>query len=89
MHLLTIRALALIIALLPVVVQTRTPAPATQAGPVAQPPALTFKQLTEDTTMKTPSGATFTVASGWHVAQAPTLIVIQEPAGDAGIGERG
>jgi CubicO group peptidase (beta-lactamase class C family) len=50
-----------------------------QAGPVPQAPALTFKQLTEDTKLKTPSGATFTVSSGWHLAETPTLIVIQEP----------
>ena len=53
--------------------------PQTQAGPVPQPPALTFRQLTADTKLKTPSGATFTVTSGWHVAEAPNLIVIQEP----------
>jgi CubicO group peptidase (beta-lactamase class C family) len=72
MHLLTIRWLALISALLPVAVHTQSPTT----------PAVTFKQLTEDTTLKTPSGATFTVASGWHVAQTPTLIVIQEPDKD-------
>ena len=49
------------------------------AGPVSQAPALTFKQLSEDTRIKTPSGATFTVASGWHIAETPNLIVIQEP----------
>ena len=53
--------------------------PQTQAGPVPQPPALTFKQLTADTKLKTPSGATFTATSGWYVAEAPNLIVIQEP----------
>ena len=53
--------------------------PQTQAGPVPQPPALTFKQLTADTKLKMPSGATFTVSSGWYVAEAPNLIVIQEP----------
>jgi CubicO group peptidase (beta-lactamase class C family) len=50
-----------------------------QPGPVPQGPALTFKQLTADTAVKTPSGATFTVSSGWHVAETPNLIVIQEP----------
>jgi hypothetical protein len=72
MHLLTIRWLALISALLPVAVHTQSPTT----------PAVTFRQLTEDTTLRTPSGATFTVASGWHVAQTPTLIVIQEPDKD-------
>ena len=49
------------------------------AGPVQQPPALTFRQLGEDTKLTLPSGATFTVARGWHVAEAPNIIVIQEP----------
>ena len=56
--------------------------PQTQAGPVPQPPALTFKPLTEDTKLKMPSGATFTVSSGWYVAETPNLIVIQEPEKD-------
>jgi CubicO group peptidase (beta-lactamase class C family) len=63
-------------ALMPAVAAAQTQPP---AGPVPQPPALIFKQLTEDTKLKTPSGATFTVAKGWHVAEAPDLIVIQEP----------
>jgi CubicO group peptidase (beta-lactamase class C family) len=79
MHLAIIRALALALALLPTVVQGQTPPPPTPEGPVLQAPGLTFQQLTEDTTLKTPSGATFTVASGWHVAHSPTVIVIQEP----------
>jgi CubicO group peptidase (beta-lactamase class C family) len=74
MNPLTIRALCFAIALLPVAVQAQTQAPAPP-----QPAALTFKQLTEDTKIKTASGATFTVASGWHIAQGPELIVIQEP----------
>lgn len=70
------RAFSIASLLLPVLAEAQTqPAP----GPVAQPPALMFKQLTEDATLKTPSGGTFTVARGWHVAQAPDLIVIQEP----------
>jgi CubicO group peptidase (beta-lactamase class C family) len=79
MHLATVRALALAITLLPTVNQAQTQPPPTPAGPVPQALEFTFKQLTEDTTLKTPSGATFTVASGWHVAQTPTLIIIQEP----------
>ncbi len=79
MSLLTIRALVVAITLLPAVAQTQPQTPATQASPVPQAPGLTFKQLTEDTRIKTPSGATFMVASGWHIAETPTLLVVQEP----------
>src|SRR5262245_16473645 len=44
-----------------------------------QPPALDFKELPEDTKLTTASGATFTVAKGWHVARGEGIIVIQEP----------
>lgn len=71
---LTIRALCFAIGLASAQAQTQPP-----AGPVPQSPALTFRQLTEETKVKTPSGATFTVASGWHIAETPNLIVIQEP----------
>jgi CubicO group peptidase (beta-lactamase class C family) len=66
--------LSLVAAIALVRAQTQPP-----AGPVPQPPSLAFKQLAEDTKLKTPSGATFTVAGGWHVAETPNLIVIQEP----------
>jgi CubicO group peptidase (beta-lactamase class C family) len=79
MRLLTIRALLVAITLLPAVARAQPQTPATQANPVLQAPGLTFKQLTEDTRIKTPSGATFMVASGWHIAETPTLLVIQEP----------
>jgi CubicO group peptidase (beta-lactamase class C family) len=59
--------------LAPSVISAQTQPP---PGPV---PQLTFKQVAQDTTVKTPSGATFTVASGWHLAETPNLIVIQEP----------
>ena len=72
---LTIRTLALGSALLLTVAEAQTQ-PAAQS---TQATGLAFKQLTEDTTVKTPSGATFTVTSGWHIAETPTLIVIQEP----------
>ena len=62
--------------LLPVLAQAQTQPP---ASPAPTPAAPTFRQLAEDTTLKTASGGTFTVAKGWHVAQAPDLIVIQEP----------
>jgi CubicO group peptidase (beta-lactamase class C family) len=76
MKLWIVRTIALAVAPIPALAAAQTqPAP----GPVPQPPALTFKQLTEDTKLKTPSGGTFTVARGWHVAEAPNLIVIQEP----------
>jgi CubicO group peptidase (beta-lactamase class C family) len=45
----------------------------------AQPSALTFNELSEDTKLTTASGATFTVARGWHVARADSMIVIEEP----------
>ncbi len=48
-------------------------------GSGQQPPALTFKELSEDTKLTTASGATFTVSKGWHVARTDTMIVIQEP----------
>jgi CubicO group peptidase (beta-lactamase class C family) len=44
-----------------------------------QPPALDFRELSEDTTLKTASGATFTVARGWHVARGDGMVVIEEP----------
>lgn len=46
---------------------------------LAQQSALDFKELAEDTKLTSASGATFTVAKGWHVARADGLIVIQEP----------
>lgn len=49
------------------------------AGPTAQPLAFEFKELAEDTKLTTASGATFTVAKGWHVARTDAIIVIQEP----------
>ena len=52
--------------------------PQTPSAPAAQP-TLAFKELPEDTKLKTPSGATFTVSKGWHVAQTESMIVIQEP----------
>lgn len=52
--------------------------PQTPSVPAAQA-TLAFKQLAEDTKLKTPSGATFTVSKGWHVAQTESMIVIQEP----------
>ena len=73
----TIRAILLAAAVLSATAaaaQTQPP-----AGPAPQAATLTFKQLTEDTKLKTPSGGTFTVSKGWHVAEAPNLIVIQEP----------
>ena len=42
----------------------------------AQPGALQFKELSEDTKLTTASGATFTVNKGWHVARADDMIVI-------------
>jgi CubicO group peptidase (beta-lactamase class C family) len=54
-----------------------TLATATGFGP--QVPALEFKELAEDTTLTTRSGATFTVSKGWHLARQDDLIVIQEP----------
>jgi CubicO group peptidase (beta-lactamase class C family) len=47
------------------------------SGPAA--PELQFKELAEDTTLTTASGATFTVSKGWHVARTDGLIVIEEP----------
>lgn len=47
-------------------------------GAQAQP-SLTFKELPEDTKLTSASGATFTVAKGWHVARTDEIIVIQEP----------
>jgi CubicO group peptidase (beta-lactamase class C family) len=55
-------------------VPPQTPAPA-----AAPQPTLQFKELSEDTKLKTASGATFTVSKGWHVAQTESMIVIQEP----------
>src|SRR5687767_9514468 len=46
---------------------------------LAQQPALDFEELAEDTKLTSASGATFTVAKGWHVARIDGLIVIQEP----------
>jgi CubicO group peptidase (beta-lactamase class C family) len=70
----TITAIAVVLTSASAAAQTQPP-----PGPAPQTPALTFKQLTEDTKLKTPSGATFTVSKGWYVAEAPNLIVIQEP----------
>jgi CubicO group peptidase (beta-lactamase class C family) len=53
--------------------------PQTPPAPAAGQPALTFKELTEDTKLTSPSGATFTVSKGWHVARTDSMIVIQEP----------
>ena len=53
--------------------------PQTPPAPAAGQPALTFKELTEDTKLTSPSGATFTVSKGWHVARTESMIVIQEP----------
>jgi CubicO group peptidase (beta-lactamase class C family) len=52
---------------------------ATATGFSPQVPALEFKELAEDTTLTTRSGATFTVSKGWHLARQDDLIVIQEP----------
>jgi CubicO group peptidase (beta-lactamase class C family) len=52
-------------------------APNQAAG--AQTVALDFKELSEDTKLTTASGATFTVAKGWHVARTEQITVIQEP----------
>jgi CubicO group peptidase (beta-lactamase class C family) len=52
---------------------------ATAAVPQGQNTTLDFKELAEDTTVKMPSGATFTVSKGWHLAQREDLIVIEEP----------
>ena len=71
-----IACLFALVAAVPGLELTQTP-PA--PGPVPQPPALDFKELADDTKLKTASGATFTVAKGWHVAQLENLIVIQEP----------
>jgi CubicO group peptidase (beta-lactamase class C family) len=71
-----IQVLRLATAALAVVIATAFQ-PAIGSG--QQPPALTFKELTEDTKLSTASGATFTVAKGWHVARTDTIIVIQEP----------
>ena len=46
---------------------------------LAQQPTLDFKELAEDTKLTSASGATFTVAKGWHVARTDDLIVIEEP----------
>src|SRR5687768_4738151 len=62
-------------AFVPATPSAQTPPP----GPVQEPAALTFRQLAEDTKLKLPSGATFSVARGWHVAEAPNITVIQEP----------
>ena len=66
----------IVLVLMPAILSAQTQP---QPGPVPQAPALTFKQLTADTAVKTPSGATFTVSSGWHLAETSNLIVIQEP----------
>jgi CubicO group peptidase (beta-lactamase class C family) len=52
---------------------------ASPAAEFTQQPSLAFKELSEDTKLTTASGATFTVTKGWHVAQAGSMIVIQEP----------
>jgi CubicO group peptidase (beta-lactamase class C family) len=54
-------------------------APRPASGQGAQPPALPFEELAEDAKLTTPSGATFTVIKGWHVARTKDLIVIREP----------
>ena len=59
-------------------VPPQTPQTPPAPAPAGQP-ALTFKELTEDTKLKSASGATFTVSKGWHVAQTESMIVIQEP----------
>jgi CubicO group peptidase (beta-lactamase class C family) len=57
--------------------QTGQP-PQAQSAP-GPAPALQFKELAEDTKVTTPSGATFTVSKGWHLARPEGLIVIEEP----------
>jgi CubicO group peptidase (beta-lactamase class C family) len=54
-------------------------APSLAPAQAPPPPALEFKEVAEDTTLTTPSGATFTVSKGWHVARTEGLIVIEEP----------
>jgi len=54
----------------------------TQSSQPAPPQTFAFKELTEDTKLTTASGATFTVAKGWRVAQANNIIVMQEPQGE-------
>jgi len=72
----SISLLCLALAFLPGAIGAQTqPAP----GAIPQQPTLAFKELAEDTKLTTASGATFTVAKGWHVAQTDDIIVIQEP----------
>lgn len=64
------------------------PPPPAAPAPVPAPPPLASaeasaapvaRQLTDDTTLTTPSGATFTAPKGWWVTQGPTAIVLEEP----------
>ena len=60
--------------------QTSQPPQAqTAPGPVPPRAALQFTQLADDTTVTTPSGASFLVAKGWHLARQEGLIVVEEP----------
>ena len=65
------------------------PPPPAAPAPVPAPPPLAsanapsatpvIRQLADDTTITTASGATFTAPKGWWVTQSPGAIVLEEP----------
>jgi CubicO group peptidase (beta-lactamase class C family) len=58
------------------------PAPVATAdapAPAPAPTAPTTRQLTDDTTITTASGATFTAPKSWWVTQSPDAIVLEDP----------
>jgi len=55
------------------------PAPPPLASAIAPTAAAVTRQLADDTTLTTASGATFTAPKGWWVTQSPEGIVLEEP----------
>jgi CubicO group peptidase (beta-lactamase class C family) len=83
------------LALLPLLAACAADAPPPAAPPPPLPPATvatadtpapspaptpgTPRQLADDTTITTASGATFTASKGWWVTQSPDVIVLEDP----------
>ena len=59
-------------------VDSAPPAPTASAPPTI-PPAPVARQLTDDTSITTASGATFTAPKGWWVTNGPDAVVLEDP----------
>ena len=56
-----------------------TPPPSAAPAAPAPAPAPTARQLTDDGSVTTPSGASFTASKGWWVTQGADRIVLEDP----------